>query len=295
MSFFSVIISLVDQAYEKGWENMDKQMLEKYLGSFAELTGLKVSLMDTRYRGIIVCGYDAGEYCTILHSSQKCLEACIASNSEAFRIAEQTRKPYVYRCPFGIKEMVAPVIEGDAVVGYLIAGPILENREENEERLLRQLAENDLDAEQVRAPEVISRIRTYDEEGVRSLCDMLSLIAELISLDGFLRDSEKTVGQLVKDYVKRNLSRKITLSELSLHAHCSTVTLTKHFKEEYNITVLEYITQKKLSLAETLLLDSSLSVTDIAERCGFCSTEYFSRCFKKRYGMSPVNFRRRKT
>ena len=34
---------------------MDKQMLEKYLGSFAELTGLKVSLMDTRYRVMFFC------------------------------------------------------------------------------------------------------------------------------------------------------------------------------------------------------------------------------------------------
>jgi len=40
------------------------------------------------------------------------------------------------------------------------------------------------------------------------------------------------------------------------------------------------------------LLESTLSVTAIAERCGFFDSFYFSRCFKKRYFLSPLQYRK---
>ena len=272
---------------------MDKQRLKRYLDSFSKITGLKIALIDKRFRGIIVCGYEIGKYCDILHSSQKCLKACIDSNGDAFKSAKESGNPYVYRCPFGLEEITVPIIEGDTAVGYLIAGPILESSEKNNEFLIHQLTENGIDAKKAKAEDAIDKILVCSAESVRSLCDMLSLIAEHIALDGIMRDSEKTIGQLVKDYVKRNLSRKITLAELSLYANCSTVTLTKHFKQEFGMSIMEYVAKKRLLLSEKLLLETKLSVTDIADHCGFCNTEYFSRCFKQVYGISPVNYRKK--
>lgn len=274
---------------------MDKQKLERYLNSFSRMSGLKVALMDRRFHGIMVCGYDAGAYCSILHTSQACLETCIDSNAIACQTVKERGEAFFYRCPFGFGEITAPIKEGNAVLGYLMAGPILECDGQDEAFLRQQLSENGLDGEDEKTAEAIAGIRRCSAETVRSLCDMLSMIAEYIGAEGFMRDCEKTVGQMVKDHVKRNLSGRITLAELSAQAHCSTVTLTEHFRREFGMSVMEYVTQKRLQLAQKLLLDSKLSVTDIAGRCGFCSAEYFSRCFKRAYGVSPSRFRGPKT
>lgn len=271
---------------------MDKQMLDRYLNSFSRLTGLKVSLIDSRFRGIVVRGYDVGEYCSILHTSQKCLEVCIESNIDAFNNSKESGEPYIYRCPFGLGEIVVPVKEGNAAVGYLITGPILDTEERSEELLKKHFYENGLDVSGERAEEAIGRIRRSSAEEVRAVCDMLSLLADYIGREGFMRESEKTVGQLVKDYVKRNLSRKITLADLSLQTHCSTVTLTEHFRREFGMSVMEYVMIKRMLLAEELLSNSRLSVAEISGRCGFCDAEYFSKCFKRFRGVSPAKFRK---
>ena len=99
--------------------------------------------------------------------------------------------------------------------------------------------------------------------------------------------------QLIKSYIKNNLSKKITLSDLSWKLHYSTVTLTEHFKKEYDITIMEYVMKKRMEKASRLLINSELSIREISEECGFCDNEYFSRCFKNYYGTSPVAWRKK--
>ena len=45
-------------------------------------------------------------------------------------------------------------------------------------------------------------------------------------------------------------------------------------------------------MAENLLLFSDLSITDIAEATGYNSADYFIRCFRKRYGLTPGDYRK---
>ena len=103
-----------------------------------------------------------------------------------------------------------------------------------------------------------------------------------------------TIGQLTKGYVKENLDKKITLSDISWHLHCSTVTITEHFKREYGITVMEYVMHKRMRKAEQMLYNSELPIKDISEACGFPNMEYFSRSFKSVHGMSPRAWRQEK-
>ena len=112
--------------------------IKRMMDSFAEISGLKVSLIDTRFRGLLTCGYQAGDYCTLLHRTQSCLASCLQSNTEAFMRAKETKEPYIFRCPFGFVEIVVPIVENEAVYGYLIAGPIFEQSEDNSNLLISQ-------------------------------------------------------------------------------------------------------------------------------------------------------------
>ena len=58
-----------------------------------------------------------------------------------------------------------------------------------------------------------------------------------------------------------------------------------------NKTPLEYLTELRMERARQLIISSSMRIKDIAEWCGYTDSYYFSRCFKKYYGVSPEMFR----
>lgn len=67
--------------------------------------------------------------------------------------------------------------------------------------------------------------------------------------------------------------------------------LAKNTKLYFNQTVTEYINDIKLNTAANLLKQSNLSVIDISAECGFSSINYFHKCFKKKFGMTPKELR----
>ncbi len=66
------------------------------------------------------------------------------------------------------------------------------------------------------------------------------------------------------------------------------------FKEETNMTPLEYLTSLRIGEAKELLIRSTFrSVEEVSDRCGFNDCFYFSKVFKKRTGLSPRDYRKK--
>lgn len=65
-------------------------------------------------------------------------------------------------------------------------------------------------------------------------------------------------------------------------------------KREIHITAQEYIQEKITAAAKHLLLDTSLSVNEIAEELGFTYPNHFTRMFSRRVGVSPLRYRKTK-
>jgi len=67
----------------------------------------------------------------------------------------------------------------------------------------------------------------------------------------------------------------------------------KLFKEETGMPVHEYIIRKKLEKAAVLLQETDITVTEVAEMCGYTSVHHFSRQFKAKFGAPPPKSRSR--
>ena len=63
------------------------------------------------------------------------------------------------------------------------------------------------------------------------------------------------------------------------------------FKQRYNLTPNQYVIEKKIGMAKTLLSSLSLSLGEIAELSGFSDRYYFSKLFKKETGITPSQYR----
>ena len=95
----------------------------------------------------------------------------------------------------------------------------------------------------------------------------------------------------ILDYIEKNYTNPITIEEL---AEC--VGLSKHyfmrfFKKYMGMTCIEYINDYRLNIAANLLITSSMQITEVASRIGITNLSYFNRIFKKKYNMTPKEYR----
>ena len=65
----------------------------------------------------------------------------------------------------------------------------------------------------------------------------------------------------------------------------------RYFKETMGTSFVDYLRDYRLTMASRLLTTSDSAILDIASETGFDNLSYFNRVFKKKYGMTPRQFR----
>lgn len=85
----------------------------------------------------------------------------------------------------------------------------------------------------------------------------------------------------------------VSLREIAGSLGLSPVQFTRRFQEAFQETPSRYLKAIRLGKARTLLKESELNLTEIAERCGYENGFYLSRVFSNAMGMSPSEYRRR--
>lgn len=96
----------------------------------------------------------------------------------------------------------------------------------------------------------------------------------------------------VIDYIIQNYAAEITLSEVAAQAGRSENYISNLFKKETGENLTHYINKVRIKNAQYLLRHSDLRVYEIAERCGFRNSAYFTTTFRKYTGMSLSEYRK---
>ncbi|MBM6935693.1 AraC family transcriptional regulator [Enterococcus cecorum] len=103
--------------------------------------------------------------------------------------------------------------------------------------------------------------------------------------------SHKEKIQQVRNYLEENFSSQISLDQLAEIFYINKYYLTRIYKEIYQQTINQTLTQLRITKAKELLRYSELSMVEIAVSCGFQDASYFSKVFKKIEGESPQKYR----
>jgi len=99
------------------------------------------------------------------------------------------------------------------------------------------------------------------------------------------------IGDRVAGYIEDNYTDPdLTNTAIAAHHGISEVYLRKLFLEKYGKTPHKYIIDLRMARARQLLADAALTVTEISEQCGFSNPYHFSRSFKSRVGITPVEY-----
>lgn len=95
-----------------------------------------------------------------------------------------------------------------------------------------------------------------------------------------------------KEYIDRNYRKKFTLKDMAQELYISPNYLSDQFKKHTGMKFSDYLLEVRMEKSQQYLKDIRYSVGEVAELVGFSDARYFSSTFRKRYGMTPLEYRR---
>lgn len=120
-------------------------------------------------------------------------------------------------------------------------------------------------------------------------CDMPPLNAEQ-------KPEDTAFLSRVRKYIEENIGNPdANIDDMAAAAAASRSTLNRHLRAQLGITAAQLLIEARMQRARQLLFSNDgveYSVSEIAERCGYCDVHYFLRVFKKKFGVNPVEYRR---
>ena len=149
---------------------------------------------------------------------------------------------------------------------------------------------------------MIKIMGTQENEKIREL-STLALLQDLWLIfyeNVKLSDKEKmqTVDeaaqkrvQLMMQYIHENYNHEMSLDEIASHIGISKSTALNLFQRFLHITPVSYLIGYRLQAASWLLKNTNKKVKTIAYESGFRNVDYFCRLFKKRYHLTPSEYR----
>ena len=111
--------------------------------------------------------------------------------------------------------------------------------------------------------------------------------------------SNNPIDQKFLDTINRIIENnfdnpEFNINNLAFELNVSRSSLYSKFESLTGMTPNDYVLQRKLKKASDLLKTNNLNISEISDTLAFGSARYFSRCFKKQFGMSPADYRKKK-
>lgn len=96
----------------------------------------------------------------------------------------------------------------------------------------------------------------------------------------------------IRQYLEKNYREKITLDDLSERYFINKYYLTRVFKEQFGVSVMDYLQNVRITHAKNLLRFTDKPAEQIGLECGIGDVYYFSRVFKKVEGIGVREYRK---
>lgn len=161
-------------------------------------------------------------------------------------------------------------------------------------KAMRFLADMSINVDEIR-----SEMQSFHEslpgfQNLRDLTDQVYHICVKVCrlLDQSSSSYHAKLNERIQDYIKAHFEENdLGLATISAYVNISPSYLSALYKKINGVGISVAISDFRIEMAESLLINSSLSIKSISEKVGFKSQYYFSACFKKKTGKTPTSYR----
>ena len=264
----------------------DLRKLEDALYDFYCVTGVSVTFFDVNLNAVTGKATKSAKYCTMIASHPDGSRACRMSNTSLLRRCKEKREPVRHICAAGLVDIAIPLLYADSVIGYLMLGQI-----RNSSDFPNLQIAHELDLDKLRA--FYAEIPCRDDESITAILHVAVMLTKYILLKNMIRPRHNSAAEVVTSYIDAHITERLTVEKIAKKVFLSPSGIYKAIHSCYGCTVSEYVNTRRLEKSLDMLNDGEESVEAISSAIGFSSAAYFSRCFKNKYGVSPLQYRKR--
>ncbi|MBQ4151144.1 MAG: helix-turn-helix transcriptional regulator [Clostridia bacterium] len=148
-----------------------------------------------------------------------------------------------------------------------------------------------------RIRDLLSNVNVDNSDEIMTECAkiMCELIITAATEHRKVQRATVSTAERIKDYIDSGLSYNVTLDDIAQRFYLNKSYIISIFSDKYGYTPKQYILQRKMQSACTMLEDNLYSIAEIADVLNFSSSQHFSSSFKKKIGISPDEYRKQKT
>ena len=208
--------------------------------------------------------------------------------------AQNTKSYFFGTCPYGLFELVYPIVSDGKVLCILFIGNMTENMKKTKKK-----AKNACRAAGVSYVDLKKFLKEIEPAERVRILSLARLIESFILLQASalppIQKSPDTLHWAIlnmKEYADAHFKQQITLKSLSKLFFLNEKYAGRLFLKEVGISFHQYVNEKRFNCAARLLKTSDKTVLSIALDSGFNSISYFNRAFNEYYHQTPGEYRK---
>ena len=270
----------------------DHERLLQLITSLRTLTGIRATIFDLSGNDICM-NDDQAPFCSLINGCREGHSRCTECDAQMVRQCGTNTAPISYRCHAGISETILPIHVGGMPVAFLVFGQLLSNAsyEEQWTETEKTLSWYQGDLDELKA--AFFQFRRYSGEELAAYTDILEALSSFIQIKEMIHTSDLTDTQKLEQYLDNHFTEKLSLERISSDlgiGRTKLCLLAKKLSGGDSLSPL--IAQRRVTAAKKLLLQSSESISSIAEAVGISDYNYFTKVFRSVTGMTPSTFRK---
>jgi len=284
----------------------ESTMINEIMRDFTNITDLAAVYVDLRGR-VLSNKYNFSKFCKYIRSHPTLSKLCAYCDAYGGLEASKGRCPSAYRCHAGIIDISVPIIHNGHLLGYIVAGQTIATDSQMPLITARSEWQNDSTLKSY-----YRQLPNYSSEEITSATKVLNLMAghhfpDILNMSLDLPELQSTncsSCQQMKTtyrpeikraltYIDKNLCHNPSLRDIANHVYLSESYLSKIFKQEVGLSLVQYINERKLEQAKLMLRGSDSSIESIARNLGYNRPSYFCKVFKEATSETPHSYRRK--
>ena len=259
--------------------NVDLQKMQELLHDFYNLTGIKICIYDSAENELCYYPEKLSLFCRTLRKDAAADEACRACDRNAFAACKKSHRRAGYTCHAGLLECFSPILYHEKIIGYIVIGQI------------RTQAEAPAHIDEALRP-LYEALPALPMDKINSAIHILDACAGYEYLKTLVSNYDERIDARIAAFIEEHLSDELSVAILCRQFSLSRTELYALFKEYFGTTPADFIKERRMQKARMLLQHTHLSVGLVARQCGIPDYNYFSKQFRKIFGVSPSALRK---
>ncbi len=259
--------------------------LEKILKSFYEVSGMNMTIFDKDQHVITSYPKKKSPFCLLLDNNKDAKKKCTSCDYQAMEHVKKTGSLYIYQCWCGLYEAIMPLYTYGQISGYIMMGQILDKDSDSNDILSSTSKYLSSSKESIFA---IKNTSSLTKKQIKAYSELILLCAKYITMTNSVEVNSEDLAEDVQSYLVHHYSEDISIDYLCHYFHVSKGTLHSHFKNTFHTTIHKRLLSIRIEEARKLLTSTKLSIKEVSLKVGFQDPDYFSKTYKKIYGISPT-------